>query len=468
MIYELKGFSEFMNEKEVLKLRSGKKFSKEDLEQGLLPLKGKEYGRKEIYAQIEQLLDIKINDGSFQKIVDAGILGKSTTRGKYIFTGTENANSKGANDPKEVNLDDMEVGAGKAKTLAKAGVKKSLKYKIPVSSKSGKFGKFVETVLLNMINTSKGVEKGSLLLKGDPGTGKCLHGDEVLDVKISKDLEKTIKYIRKLESKGIYTKPLEYYIKHDVKILHRCVCGNEWLSTPDNIFRGSTCGCKQYKNNESYLLELKKLNIEVEPLEEYKGIKTKIKHKCVCGNEWMVSPEMVKRGTQCGCKKIKIAHENYLEKLANKNIVTKPLEEYIDSYTKIKHKCICGNEWMVSPHDVMLNNSCGCKKTSGWGRKRFEGEKTILYYIKLEGTNIYKVGITLYDSDYTPEDKIKRRLKENKIEIIDYKIYEDGGIAWDDEKKCHKENTNKYKGDKLVRTGNKELYINEVEVKTWK
>jgi len=182
MAYELKGFGEFMNEKEVLKLRSGEKFSKEDLEQGLLSLHGKEYGRKEIYTQIEQLLGIKINDGSFQKIVDAGVLGKSSTRGKYIFTGTESANSKVANDPKEVNLDDMEVGAGKAKTLAKAGAKKSLKYRIPVSSKSGKFGKFVESVLLNMINTSKGQEKGSLLLKGDPGTGKTSSIEQFADI----------------------------------------------------------------------------------------------------------------------------------------------------------------------------------------------------------------------------------------------------------------------------------------------
>ena len=182
-MYELKKFSEFMNEKEVLKLRSGQKFSKEEIEQGLLGLSGREYGRKEIYGEIEKLLQIdKINDGSFQKIVDAGILIKAETKGKYIYAGEGDANSKESNDPKEVNLDNMDVGAGKAKTLAKAGAKKSLKYKIPISSKSGKFSKFVENVLLNMINTSKGQEKGSLLLKGDPGTGKTSSIEQFADI----------------------------------------------------------------------------------------------------------------------------------------------------------------------------------------------------------------------------------------------------------------------------------------------
>ena len=186
MKFEFKGFTEFMNEKEVLKLKSGQKFSKEDLEQGLISLQGQVLGRKAIYAEIEKLMDIeKLNDGAFQKIVDAGVLVKSSTKGKYEFAGHVAANSKEANDPKpveDVNLDDEEVGSSKAKSFAKVSAKKSKKYKIPVSSKDGKFGKFVKTVLLNMINTSKGQEKGSLLLKGDPGTGKTSSIEQFADI----------------------------------------------------------------------------------------------------------------------------------------------------------------------------------------------------------------------------------------------------------------------------------------------
>jgi len=82
----------------------------------------------------------------------------------------------------DINIDSEEVGSGKAKNFSKVSAKKSKKYKIPVSSKDGKFGKFVKTVLLNMINTSKGQEKGSLLLKGDPGTGKTSSIEQFADI----------------------------------------------------------------------------------------------------------------------------------------------------------------------------------------------------------------------------------------------------------------------------------------------
>ena len=197
MEFKLKGFIDFINERnEVLRLRTGQRFTKEDLEKGLIPLQGKELGRKAIYKEIETLLNIKINDGSFQKIVDAGVLIKGTRKGTYIFNpeSARNVNSKESNDPagpndlnspnspNSINLDDMEVGAGKARTLDKIGAKKSIKYKIPVSSRSGKFNEFVENVLLNMINTSKGQEKGSLLLKGDPGTGKTSSVEQFSDI----------------------------------------------------------------------------------------------------------------------------------------------------------------------------------------------------------------------------------------------------------------------------------------------
>ena len=82
----------------------------------------------------------------------------------------------------DINIDNEEVGSGKAKSFSKVSAKKSKKYKIPVSSKDGKFGKFVKTVLLNMINTSKGQEKGSLLLKGDPGSGKTSSLQQFADI----------------------------------------------------------------------------------------------------------------------------------------------------------------------------------------------------------------------------------------------------------------------------------------------
>ena len=52
----------------------------------------------------------------------------------------------------------------------------------------------------------------------------------------------------------------------------------------------------------------------------------------------------------------------YLEKLKKKNILIVPLEKYKGAQTKILHKCICGNEWKISPEFVLINVKCGCIK----------------------------------------------------------------------------------------------------------
>ena len=177
MGFKIKNFHEFMNEKELIKAKTGEKFSKEEIESALISLSGGTYGRGEIAKKIGDLLGIEITGAIFNKLVNAGIIAGSGRN--YYYNAIENANSKESND---VNLDDEEVGLGKAKTFSKVAAKKSKKYKIPVSSKDGKFSKFVKTVLLNMINTSKGQEKGSLLLKGDPGTGKTSSIEQFADI----------------------------------------------------------------------------------------------------------------------------------------------------------------------------------------------------------------------------------------------------------------------------------------------
>jgi len=51
-----------------------------------------------------------------------------------------------------------------------------------------------------------------------------------------------------------------------------------------------------------------------------------------------------------------------LQRLKNKNILVYPLEKYTKRDIKILHKCICSNEWLVTPSSVQLGNKCGCKK----------------------------------------------------------------------------------------------------------
>ncbi len=58
-------------------------------------------------------------------------------------------------------------------------------------------------------------------------------------------------------------------------------------------------------NHEEYLNQLKDLNILCVPQEKYNGSLNKILHKCICGNEWFINPIVVlsKPNITCGCSK---------------------------------------------------------------------------------------------------------------------------------------------------------------------
>jgi len=192
------------------------------------------------------------------------------------------------------------------------------------------------------------------------------------------------KYIQKLKDRNILVLPLEEYKGVHTKILHKCICGNEWEVSPNNVYGNAKCGCiikSKTSTNEQYLEKLKEKNIKVAPLENYINSTTKILHKCICGNEWNIIPSAILKGNLCGCNLIQYNQTNtnewYLEKLKEKNIKVIPLETYIKSETKILHKCYCNNEWLGRPMDVLKGMGCGCKRNySLRGVEFYKNKKT--------------------------------------------------------------------------------------------
>lgn len=152
------------------------------------------------------------------------------------------------------------------------------------------------------------------------------------------------------------------------------------------------------KTNEQFLKELKEINPNIEPLEEYKGAHNKIKMKCkICGNKWEVKPDNLINSKQ-GCPKCsrdkvtKIqtkSNNEFLEELkeVKPNII--PLEEYKGANCKIKFKCkICGYEWKTTPSSI-INTGCGCRKCSIKNKNDKEKAKKIKYIKpKIEECNI--------------------------------------------------------------------------------
>jgi len=278
-------------------------------------------------------------------------------------------------------------------------------------------------------------------------------------------------YLIKLKYKNIEVIPLEMYTASKTAILHKCICGNEWDVKPNIVLNNHKCGCitgRKNNTNEWYLEKLKEKDIKVIPLEIYEGSSNKILHKCICGNEWRTSPDVIFSGSLCGCVLGPKNNTNiwYLEKLKEKDIKVIPLEPYIDSKSKILHKCYCNNEWLGRPMDVLKGMGCGCKRNySLRGAEFYRDKKTILYYIKIKGLNnedLYKIGVTLYKDSI--EKSLKKRFYRQEYEVIETDIFEDGSEAFTLEQSILKFNREyRYLGEKVLSSGNTELFIKDIK-----
>lgn len=166
------------------------------------------------------------------------------------------------------------------------------------------------------------------------------------------------------------------YVGNKTKIIHRCkICNHEWNCVPGSILRGSGCPkCALLKNakrasktHEQYVIEVSKVNPDINVLGKYINNSTKILYRCKNGHEWSAIPTSILHGHGCPkCSgKIKKSHNEYVEQLSKIKPNIKVLDTYINAKTRILHKCkICGYEWMSSPDNVIHNN-IGCHYCSG-------------------------------------------------------------------------------------------------------
>ena len=186
-------------------------------------------------------------------------------------------------------------------------------------------------------------------------------------------------FIQDLNNKyhGLYT-PLESYVNNRTNIKFKCNhCNNEFYMRPNMILVGQGCPrCARLKmgprkTHEQFLTELHNIhNNKYELLEQYKGIKTKIKFKCnICNNEFMMQPAQLLNGTNCpkcaknqAKQKLTFTEEQFREKLKSiHNDKYINIDPYINYQTKIKIHCNnCNNEWLITPANLL--NGHGCPK----------------------------------------------------------------------------------------------------------
>ena len=124
------------------------------------------------------------------------------------------------------------------------------------------------------------------------------------------------------------------YITNHTKIKCKCkIDGYIWYPYPSSLLRGHGCprcanillSKNKTKTHKSFLLELSKINSEINILTQYSGADKNIKCKCLkCGCVWEATPHNLLKGKGCPkCKQSK--GENKIETILNKyNINYKP------------------------------------------------------------------------------------------------------------------------------------------------
>lgn len=141
------------------------------------------------------------------------------------------------------------------------------------------------------------------------------------------------------------------------------------------------------KSNAQFIEELKNINPNIEPKENYKGSRAHIRVKClVCGHEWESMPTNLLRGY--GCKKCairKIAKErskdieDFRDELFSIHPNIELLSgEYINAHTPLEFRCKkCGNEWKMKPNGILCASN-GCmicaRKERAERRRRTDSE----------------------------------------------------------------------------------------------
>lgn len=123
-------------------------------------------------------------------------------------------------------------------------------------------------------------------------------------------------YVTMVSNINSNIKVIDKYINIKTKILHRCIiCGNEWTAIPSNILHGNGCpicstlnaSSKRLKTHEQYVIEVEKINFNIEVIEQYVNSRTPILHKCkIDGCVWYASPNNILKGH--GCPKCNVSN----------------------------------------------------------------------------------------------------------------------------------------------------------------
>lgn len=119
--------------------------------------------------------------------------------------------------------------------------------------------------------------------------------------------------------------------------------------------------------HEEYVIQLYNINPNLKVVGQYVNNRARILHHCIKHNiDFYTTPTLARKYSTCPkCKSENMAqtktktHQQYLKELKLQQSAIIPMEQYIGTMIKIKHKCLIHNlEFIVSPNQVLTYGGC--------------------------------------------------------------------------------------------------------------
>jgi len=183
-------------------------------------------------------------------------------------------------------------------------------------------------------------------------------------------------YVAEVAAKNPNIEVIGQYVNARTKILHKCkIDGHKWNPSPDSVLSGRGCPrCRgRYISNlmsrthSEYIDEVAQINPNIEVLGIYINSGTKILHRCkIDGYMWRVVPSSILKGVGCPmcAGKAPYTTETFIETMSIIQPNIEVIGDYINNKTNIALRCkIDGYEWCPTPHNVLRGQ--GCPKCAG-------------------------------------------------------------------------------------------------------
>lgn len=253
------------------------------------------------------------------------------------------------------------------------------------------------------------------------------------------------------------------YINSITKVLITCSVHNDFLQEPKKHLKGhgcSKCTSNYTPTNEEFIDQAKIVHGDKYEYSkvQYKNTDTKVTIACKQHGTFTQTPHAHLSGKGCPeCANTKKTTKEFI-KIANEVHDSKYTYEktnYINTVTKVIITCSKHGDWEQTPNAHTIKKQ-GCPYCAVTG---FDITKpAILYYLKINGGQAYKIGIT--------NRTVTERFSNSELQVIEVLktwYYSNGQEAYNKEQEILKKYKKyKYKGQNLLQKGNTELFNKDI------